>query len=82
VPVPVQIPDYKDLTIGPFWSGSPFMGVAGDLPPGTGGFNPNAGFFYMWHSHAEIEITNFDIFPGGMLTMMVVEHPDVMLMNP
>jgi hypothetical protein len=82
VPIPVAIPDYKDLTIGPFWSGSPYMGVAGDLPPGTGGFNPNAGFFYMWHSHAEIEITNFDIFPGGMLTMMVVEHPDVTLMNP
>jgi hypothetical protein len=31
----------------------------------------------MWHSHSEKELLNFDIFPGGMLTMLVVEHPDV-----
>ncbi len=29
----------------------------------------------MWHSHAEKELTNFDIFPGGMMSMMVVEPP-------
>jgi hypothetical protein len=27
----------------------------------------------MWHSHTEKEITNFDIFPGGMMTMLIVE---------
>jgi hypothetical protein len=30
----------------------------------------------MWHSHTERELTNDDIFPGGMMTMMIVEHPD------
>ena len=29
----------------------------------------------MWHSHNEKEITNYDIFPGGMMTMLVVEPP-------
>lgn len=76
-PFPVLIPDYKDLTIGPMYQGSPFLGNAGALPPGEGGFNPTAGFFFMWHSHSEKELTTNNIFPGGMLTMMVIEHPNV-----
>ena len=31
------------------------------------------GFSFMWHSHAEKELANDDVFPGGMLTMMMVE---------
>ena len=81
-PFPVILPGQLELTFGQFYSGSPFLGAMGSLPPGEGGFNPNGGFFFMWHSHAEKEITNFDIFPGGMLSMMLIEHPNVMLMNP
>jgi hypothetical protein len=36
----------------------------------------------MWHSHNEKEITSFDVFPGGMLTMMIIENPTVPLINP
>jgi FtsP/CotA-like multicopper oxidase with cupredoxin domain len=46
------------------------------LPPGQGGLNPSAGYTYMWHSHTEKEITNFDVFPGGMMTMLIVEAPE------
>jgi FtsP/CotA-like multicopper oxidase with cupredoxin domain len=74
-PFPVVLPSVKDLTFGQFWSGSPFLGDAGFLPPGQGGFNKNGGILFMWHSHSEKELTNNDIFPGGMLTMMVVEPP-------
>ncbi len=81
-PFPVVLPDAKDLTFGQFYSGSPFLGISGYLPPGEGGFNPNGGFFFMWHSHNEKEITNNNIFPGGMLTMIVIEHPSVVLSNP
>ena len=70
---PVVLPEKQDLTFGGFYSGSPFLGIMGSLPPGEGGLNPNAGFAYMWHSHAEKEMTNYDIFPGGMMTMLVVE---------
>ena len=63
------------LTNGPFYSGSPFLGQVGLMPPGDGGLNPNAGYTYMWHSHNEKEITNYDVFPGGMMTMLVVEPP-------
>jgi hypothetical protein len=27
----------------------------------------------MWHSHNEREITTNNIFPGGMMTMMLVD---------
>ncbi len=72
-PIPVELPALQDLTFGGFYSGSPFLGRFGDLPPGEGGLNLNAGLFFMWHSHAEKELANNDIFPGGMMTMMIVE---------
>jgi len=59
------------LTFGQMFSGSPFLGSVGTLPPGEGGFNPG-GFMFMWHSHNEKEIINNNIFPGGMLTMALV----------
>jgi hypothetical protein len=31
----------------------------------------------MWHSHNEREIVNNDIFPGGMMSMLIIEPPGV-----
>jgi FtsP/CotA-like multicopper oxidase with cupredoxin domain len=76
-PLPVVLPDIKDLTFGMFYSGSPLLGTQGSLPPGEGGFNVNFGYFHIWHSHNERELTNNDIFPGGMLTFFIVEPPGV-----
>ena len=76
-PFPVILPEDQNLAFGGFWSGTPFLGGAGSLPPGEGGLNPNAGLTYMWHSHTEKEMTNFDIFPGGMMTMLIIEPPGV-----
>lgn len=70
--IPVALPDLLSTDFGGFWSGSPFLGTLGLLPPGQGGLNPDAGYTYMWHSHTEKEITNFDIFPGGMMTMLII----------
>jgi hypothetical protein len=76
-PIPVTLPGTKDLTFSPFYSGSPYLGGGDFLPPGEGGFNQNGGFYYMWHSHNEKELVNFDIFPGGMLTFLIIEPPSV-----
>jgi hypothetical protein len=76
-PIPVILPELQDLTFGGFYSGSPYLGVSAGLPPGEGGLNLNGGLYFMWHSHAEKELVNNDIFPGGMMTMMVVEPPGV-----
>jgi len=70
---PTLLPQKLDLAFGGWYGGSPFLGSMGALPPGEGGLNPNGGFSYMWHSHTEKELTNFDIFPGGMLTMLIIE---------
>jgi FtsP/CotA-like multicopper oxidase with cupredoxin domain len=80
--LPVTFPEQLSLTYGGFWPGSPYMGTLSLLPPGEGGMNPNAAFTYMWHSHTEKEITNFDIFPGGMMTMLLVEPMHVPLQQP
>jgi hypothetical protein len=29
----------------------------------------------MWHSHSEKELTNNNLFPGGLLTMLIIEPP-------
>ena len=73
--LPVTLPGVADLTLGGWWSGSPFLGDVGDLPPGEGGLNPFGGYFFVWHSHAEKELTTFDIFPGGSLGAVVVLPP-------
>ena len=77
-PFPVLLPEKQDLTFGGFWSGSPFLGAQASLPPGEGGLNPASGFVYMWHSHTEKEMVNNDIFPGGMMTMLVIVPPGML----
>jgi FtsP/CotA-like multicopper oxidase with cupredoxin domain len=72
-PFPVILPNTLDLTVGGSYGGGPYLGTFGVLPPGQGGFNPTAGYFFMWHSHTERELTNNDIFPGGMMTMLIIE---------
>jgi FtsP/CotA-like multicopper oxidase with cupredoxin domain len=55
---------------------SPNCGATGSTPPsGTIANSPSseAGFAFMWHSHNEREITTNNIFPGGMLMMMLVD---------
>lgn len=76
-PLPVVMPDVLNLVVGAMYSGSPYLGNLGALPPGEGGMNANGGYFYMWHSHTEMELINNNIFPGGMMTMMIIEPPGV-----
>jgi FtsP/CotA-like multicopper oxidase with cupredoxin domain len=75
--LPVVLPNLQSLTLGPHYTGSPYLGVFGTLPPGSTLLNENAGYFHMWHSHNEREIVNNDIFPGGMMTMLIIEPPGV-----
>jgi FtsP/CotA-like multicopper oxidase with cupredoxin domain len=76
-PLPTVLPELQSMTFGGMYSGSPYLGVLGSLPPGQGGMNPSAGFMHMWHSHSEKELLNGDIFPGGMMTMVLIDAPSV-----
>jgi FtsP/CotA-like multicopper oxidase with cupredoxin domain len=78
-PLPVTLPNMLDMKYGEYYSGSPFLGKFGALPPGHPALNTTAGFFHMFHSHTERELTNDNIFPGGMMTMMIIEPRSVVI---
>jgi len=65
----------NELTYGEPFGGGPFLGRPGFEYPGTLNLNPDGAFMYMWHSHSEKEIVNDDIFPGGMMTMLMIMAP-------
>jgi FtsP/CotA-like multicopper oxidase with cupredoxin domain len=81
---PVTLPDPNIVTNGAWYSGSPYLGFEANVravgntpipPAGTVANSPTteAGYAYMWHSHNEREITTNNVFPGGMMMMMLVD---------
>ncbi len=80
---PATTPDPLIMTNGLWYNGTPYLGQDAvnrargptPLPPGGALQNPPAesGIAFMWHSHNEREITTNDVFPGGMLMMMLVD---------
>jgi FtsP/CotA-like multicopper oxidase with cupredoxin domain len=79
-PLPVVPADPNIMANGLWYGGTPYLGLqnAGQtpLPPGLTKINLQAGYAYMWHSHNEREITTNDVFPGGMMMMLVIDPPD------
>jgi len=51
------------------------------LQPSNTQANPanERGFAFMWHSHNEREITTNNVFPGGMLMMMLVDSREFVI---
>jgi FtsP/CotA-like multicopper oxidase with cupredoxin domain len=88
---PVTLPDPNILANGAWFGGSPYLGPeatvrsvgsTGTTPPsGTVANSPTdeAGFAFMWHSHNEREITTNNIFPGGMMMMMLVDSREFVI---
>ncbi len=88
---PATLPDANLFTNGAWYGGSPYLGPnatiravgpTGTTPPsGTIANSPGgeAGFAFMWHSHNEREITTNNIFPGGMLMMMLVDSREFVI---
>ena len=89
-PIPITPPDPQIVANGQWYGGTPYLGLQNangnplsgtsgftstPLPPGTLNQNPEAGYAYMWHSHDEREITTNDVFPGGMLMMLLIDPP-------
>jgi hypothetical protein len=80
---PTTLPDSNIMTNGLWYAGSAYLGLDATtkamgptpLPPASSPQNPNAGYAFMWHSHNEREITTNDVFPGGMMMMMIVDAP-------
>jgi len=80
-PIPVTPPDPSIVVNGQWYAGTPYLGLQGvgnQTPeaPGTLNQNPQGGYAYMWHSHNEREITTNDVFPGGMMMMLLIDPID------
>jgi FtsP/CotA-like multicopper oxidase with cupredoxin domain len=87
---PATLPDPNIFTNGAWYSGSPYLGPdATDRATGpTSSFQPSnvqanpaneRGYAFMWHSHNEREITTNNVFPGGMLMMMMVDSREFVI---
>ena len=88
---PTTLPDPNLFANGAWYGGSPYLGPdatiravgsTGTTPPsGTIANSPTgeAGFAFMWHSHNEREITTNNVFPGGMLMMMLVDSREFVI---
>jgi FtsP/CotA-like multicopper oxidase with cupredoxin domain len=88
---PMTLPDPNIFANGAWYGGSPYLGPqatiravgsTGTTPPsGTIANSPTdeAGFAFMWHSHNEREITTNNIFPGGMMMMLLVDSREFVI---
>jgi FtsP/CotA-like multicopper oxidase with cupredoxin domain len=87
---PATLPDPNIFTNGAWYGGTPYLGPdattrsggpTSTLQPSNIQANPanERGWAYMWHSHNEREITTNNVFPGGMLMMMLVDSREFVI---
>ena len=87
---PATLPNPLILTNGAWYGGSPYLGpdattrASGpntNLLPSNTQANPanERGFAFMWHSHNEREITTNNVFPGGMMMMMLIDSREFLI---
>ncbi len=75
-PIPVQVPPVANLLFkdnATWTSGSPYLGVKSPLPQGVTSYNECGENYFMMHSHALNQITNYGAAGGGMLTLLRVD---------
>ncbi len=71
--LPVTLPEQFSTGLRRLLARQPVPRHGGAPAARRGRAQPERRYTYMWHSHTEKEITNFDVFPGGMMTMLLVE---------
>jgi FtsP/CotA-like multicopper oxidase with cupredoxin domain len=74
-PVPVVIPQLLDLTVGTFYSGSPYLGNIEELPPGTQALNQCGEYYHIAHNHALHQITAWGVVLSGHITFARIDPP-------
>jgi FtsP/CotA-like multicopper oxidase with cupredoxin domain len=74
-PIPVTIPQLQNLTFGTFYSGSPYLGTAGDLPVGSQVLNACGEYYHIAHNHALQQITAWGIVLSGHITFTRIDPP-------
>jgi FtsP/CotA-like multicopper oxidase with cupredoxin domain len=75
-PIGVPVPLQYNRAEGPFWSGSPYLGVKNSLNNNVTQLNLCGEMYHVAHSHALFQATNYGLSMGGMLTMIRVDPPN------
>ena len=74
-PVPVTIPDLVNLSIGMFYSGSPYLGETQTMPPGISTLNQCGEYYIISHNHALFQLDAFGQTMSGPITYLRVDPP-------
>jgi FtsP/CotA-like multicopper oxidase with cupredoxin domain len=74
-PIPVVIPQLLDLTVGQFYSGSPYLGYMDKLPPGMQALNQCGEYYHIAHNHALHKITAWGMVLSGHITFARIDPP-------
>jgi FtsP/CotA-like multicopper oxidase with cupredoxin domain len=74
-PVDVVIPAVNNQVFGQFYSGSPYLGKNGTLPPGLNTLNQCGEFYVIAHNHALYQITSWGVTMTGPITYMRIDPP-------
>jgi FtsP/CotA-like multicopper oxidase with cupredoxin domain len=74
-PVPASEPDLQNLTIGMFYSGSPYLGVQEPMPPGISTLNECGEFYIIAHNHALNQLSSWGVTMTGPITYTRVDPP-------
>jgi FtsP/CotA-like multicopper oxidase with cupredoxin domain len=74
-PVPVVVPQVANQVFGMFYSGSPYLGVVGDQPPGNQSLNQCGEYYIISHNHALYQITSWGVNMTGPITYMRIDPP-------
>lgn len=74
-PVDVTVPDLVNMTIGMFYSGSPYLGVQETMPPGTSTLNQCGEYYIISHNHALFQLDAFGQTLAGPITYLRIDPP-------
>jgi FtsP/CotA-like multicopper oxidase with cupredoxin domain len=74
-PVDVTVPDLANVTIGMFYSGSPYLGYQQTMPPGTTTLNQCGEYYIISHNHALFQLDAFGQTLAGPITYLRIDPP-------
>jgi len=74
--LPTTDPQLQNLVVGTFYSGTPYLGTRGPLPPGAATQNECGEYYIIAHNHALYQITSWGVNMTGPITYTRVNPPD------
>ncbi len=74
-PVPLTVPSLVDMELGPFFGGSPYLGLRQDPPPNIVNLNECGEYYILSHNHALFQITSWGMTMSGPITYLRIDPP-------